>query len=154
MRKLWLILGMLCVCGLAYSATLEELGLEHPADTTAAADVIGRIPGLHQGVGFSVIDSKFNYLTTLDIVEWKGITLEAGYMGRAKNTGDKLVAVVSYDLFNAKKAGITLPVLDLIDVRVGAYAGFGRIQIGNDQSRDGNNEFDAGLSATAFNLKF
>lgn len=120
----------------------------------SVSETLNKIPGMHQGFGFSLIDSKFNYLTTLDIVSWKGITLEAGYMGRAKNSGDKAVAVISYDLFNAKKAGVTVPVLDLIDVRVGGYVGFGRIQIGNDQARDGGNELDAGASVTAFNVKF
>jgi hypothetical protein len=141
MRKFSLLIGLLLVCGVA-KADID------------ISESLNKVPGLHQGVGFSVIDNKVNYLTTLDIVSWKGLTLEGGYAGAAKDTGDKIVAVLSYNLWNAKEAGVTLPVLDLVDVRVGAYAGIGRIQIGNDQSRDGNNEFDAGLSATAFNLKF
>jgi hypothetical protein len=120
----------------------------------SVTETLSKVPGVNQGIGYSVIDSRINYLTTIDLVSWKGVSLEAGYSGRAKSTGDKLVAVVSYDLFNAKKAGITLPVLDLIDVRIGAYAGFGRIQIGSESVRDGGNEFDAGLSATALKLKF
>lgn len=145
MRKFSLMMTIFVTLAIWSGVARAELSL---------TDTIGKVPGLNQGVGFSVIDSGFNYLTTFDIVHYKGFGLEAGYAGRNRNTGDKLIAVVSYDLFNAKKAGVTLPILDLIDVRVGAYAGFGRVQIGTEQVRDGGNEFDAGLSLTAVKVKF
>lgn len=142
MRKFSLLVGLILLCGVA------------KAEDVSIIDGLKKIPGLKQGVGFSLIDNKVNYLTTIDIVSWKGITLEAGYMGRAKNTGDKAVVALSYNLWNAKEAGVTLPILDLIDVRIGAYAGYGRIQIGSEDTRDGGNELDAGLSATALRVKW
>lgn len=145
MRKLNLLVTILLASAIWSGVARAEVSL---------TETLGKIPGLNQGVGFSLIDNKINYLTTLDIVSWKGITLEAGYAGSAKNTGDKAVVALSYNLWNAKEAGVTLPILDLIDVRIGAYAGFGRVQIGNDQVRDGGNEFDAGISLTAVKVKF
>ena len=147
---------LMILTGSARATTLQELGLNEPSDINLQepADVMSKIPGLNQGVGFSLVDSGFNYLTTLDIVQYKGFGLEIGYAGRQKNSGDKLIGVISYDLFNAKNAGITVPVLDLIDVRVGGYVGFGRIQIGSEKVRDGGNEFDAGLSLTALKIKW
>ena len=145
MRKFSLLAIVLLASALCSGVARAELSI---------TETIGKIPKLNQGVGFSIIDSGFNYLTTFDIVQYKGFGLEAGYAGRQKNTGDKLVAVVSYDLFNAKKAGVTLPILDLIDVRVGAYVGVGRIQLGSEQVRDGNNEFDTGFSLSALKVKF
>jgi hypothetical protein len=115
-------------------------------------DGLKKIPGVKQGVAFSLMDNKLNYLTTLDIVTIKGFNLEAGYAMDSEKTGHKAVAVLSYDLFNAKKAGITIPILDLIDVRPGAYIGYGRIEGLQDGGLKG--EMDYGVSATILAVKF
>lgn len=124
------------------------------ADDINIIDNLKKIPAMKQGIAYSVADQKWNYITTITVAEWKGIALEAGYAGRAENTGDKIVGVISYDLFNAKKAGITWPVADLIDLRLGVYGGIGRAQIGDVPTMRGNNETDYGVSATAISLKF
>lgn len=108
---------------------------------------------LKQGVAYSLQDNKINYLSTIELAKWKGFSLEAGYAGRAENTGDKAVAVISYQVAKAKDLGITLPILDLLECNIGAYAGLGRIQV-NDGFDNGNNEFDWGVSATLVSLKF
>ena len=115
-------------------------------------DSIKKIPSLKQGVGFSLIDNRFNYLSTIEIASYKGFALEAGYAGEAKNTGSKLVGVISYDLFNAKNAGVKIPVLDLIAFRPGVYVGYGRIEGFESQKLQG--EFDTGISATIIDVKF
>ena len=97
------------------------------------------------GMGYSVADSKVNFLSTVEVAKWKEITLEAGYAGSAENTQDKIVAVVSYPLIKLKDY-VDLPVLDLIECNLGAYVGYGRLF--------GSNEFDYGLSATFLNIKF
>ena len=100
---------------------------------------------LKSGIGYSVADSKVNFLSTIEVAKWKQITLEAGYAGSAENTQDKVVAVVSYPLV---KLGdyVELPVLDLIECNLGAYVGYGRLT--------GSNELDYGISATFLNIKF
>lgn len=108
-------------------------------------DVIANVPALKQGVAFSIADSNINYLSTVDLVKWKGFSLEGGYAGAAKNTGDKLVAVLSYDLLSLKDK-TTIPFLNLVEFRPGIWAGVGRI--------GGSNEFDYGVSATVLSLKF
>ena len=100
---------------------------------------------MKQGIGFSLVDSKVNYLTTTDIALWKGLSLEGGY-----NSKGKVVAVVSADLLNLKKLGVTVPILDLIDLRVGLYGGYGNINI----EKVSKAEWDAGISATAITVKF
>ena len=124
------------------------------AETLSLTDTLAKLPGLKQGVAYSLADSKINYLTTLDIMQWKGISLEAGFAADAENTGHKIVAVVSYDFINLKKLGVTVPVLDLIDIRLGVYGGFGQINIGDAPAMRGNNELDYGVSATAITVKF
>lgn len=110
------------------------------------------IPGLataegawKSGIGYSVADSKINFLSTVEIANWKNITLEAGYAGAAENTKDKAIAVISYPLFKLADY-VSLPVLDLIECNLGVYAGIGRIT--------GSNEIDWGASATFLNIKF
>lgn len=97
------------------------------------------------GVGFSVIDSKINVLSTVELAKWKNITLEAGYAGDSEETQDKAVAVISYPII---KLGdyVDIPVIDLLECNLGVYGGYGRI--------GGSNEWDAGVSATILNIKF
>lgn len=126
------VIVFLFICGTAY-AQLDLL------------ETAKKVPDLKQGIAFSLIDNQVNYLSTAQIAEWKGISLEGGYAGTAKDTGNKVVAVISYPLLKLKNY-ISLPVLDLIELNLGVYAGYGRIL--------GSNEFDAGISGTAINLKF
>ena len=137
---------------LAVIAALMMLTGSAKAEDVSIIDGLKKIPGLKQGVAFSLADSKLNYLTTLDIANFKGVNLEAGYAADSEKTGHKAVAVLSYDLFNAKKAGITVPVLDLINIRPGVYVGYGRIEGFQDGGLKG--EMDYGVSFTAINLKF
>lgn len=143
MRKLIVMLGLIfCLMPIAR------------AEDFSIIDTLKQLPSIKQGVAYSMLDNKVNYLATFDIAEWKGFTLEAGYAGDAENTNNKIVAVVSYDVFNAKKFGITWPVANLIDLRVGAYGGVGSVQVGDAVDMRGNNEWDAGISATAVSIKF
>lgn len=111
-------------------------------------DTLKNLPTMKQGFGFSLIDNEFSSLTTLEILNWKGLTLEAGY-----NTKDAAVGVISYQLINLKRLGVNIPILDLIEFSPGAYVGYKRIGIGNGNAKD-NNEFDFGISATLISLKF
>lgn len=140
MKKFSVLLALVLLAGVAR------------AESVSIIDSLKKIPGLKQGVAFSMMDNKLNYLTTMDIISVKGINLEAGYSADAEKTGHKAVAVLSYDLFNAKKAGVTIPVLDLIELRPGVYIGYGRIEGFQDGGLKG--EMDLGFSVTAINLKF
>lgn len=97
------------------------------------------------GVGYSLADSKVNFLSTIELARWRGLTLEGGYAGDSEKTQDKMIAVLSYSIMEAGQY-IDVPVLDLLECNIGAYAGIGRIF--------GSDEFDYGLSATILNIKF
>lgn len=115
------------------------------ARASSIFDVAAQMPAMNQGVAVSVLDSNINYLSTVDVVKWKGFNIEAGYSGRAKETGDKIVAVLSYDLLSLKDK-TTIPILNLVEFRPGIWYGVGRI--------GGSNEVDYGISATFLSLKF
>lgn len=125
------------------------LPLHQPAlaveEGTSVVDIIASVPALKQGVAYSFSDSNVNYLSTIEAASYKGFALEIGYAGRAKNTGDKIVGVLSYDLFKAKNY-VTWPILQYVEFRPGVWAGVGRVT--------GSNEFDWGVSATVLSLKF
>jgi hypothetical protein len=134
-------------------AVLLALPLAAQAQDLSIIDTLKELPDTKQGVAFSLIDSKLNYLTTIELINFKGFSLNAGYAGIAKKTSNKLVAVIDYDLLNLKEMGIDVPILDLMDIRPGLYAGFGRISLGGN-TMDGNNEFDFGASVSIIEVKF
>lgn len=100
---------------------------------------------LKSGIGFSLVDSKVNFLSTVELLKWKGLAIEAGYAGDSEKTQDKMIAAVSYSLIKLSDY-VELPVLDLIECNVGLYAGIGRLF--------GSDEFDYGASATLLKIKF
>lgn len=115
-------------------------------------ETIGKLPALKQGIAYSLVDNKINYLSTVEIVKYKGFALEAGYAGKADETGHKAVAVASYQVAKLKDMGVDIPVIDLLEFNVGYYVGVGRIQFTGDTGND--NEIDHGVSATLINIKF
>lgn len=120
------------------------------AEPLNVSEELAKLPALNQGIAYSLADSNFNYLSTADIVAWKGINLEGGYAGQAKNTGSKLVGVVSYDLLKLKDLGVKLPILDLVAFRPGVWLGYGKINGAALHSA----EFDYGLSCSVISVKF
>ena len=120
------------------------------AESLNISESLSKLPEINQGFAYSIADSKFNYLATVTLFSWKGLNFEGGYAGRAKDTRDKIITLVSYDLINLKKLGVTTPFLDLIDVNAGYYIGYGSINVHEiDRS-----EFDHGIALTAIKVKF
>lgn len=130
MKKLILALTVLLIPSISQADIFEKLK---------------ELPSLKQGVAYSITDNQFNYLATAELVTFKGFTLEAGYAGRADETNDKLVGVLSYHLLDLKNI-VNIPILNLVEFNPGIYVGMGRI--------GGNNETDWGISATLINLHF
>lgn len=112
------------------------------ADVINIPEILSKVPALNHGVAYSLVDARWNYITTIDVVKKYGFSLEAGYAGRAKETGDKVVAVVAYEL--VKAGTVDLPVIRKANLKVGGYFGVGNIDIGR---LDNGNETDAGLTA-------
>lgn len=123
------------------------LAIPAQAGELNVSELLSKLPPLNQGVGYSIKDSNFNYIATVDAVSLKGFKIEAGYAGVAKNTGDKLIGVLSYDLLKLKNVGVTLPILDLVEFRPGVWAGYGEIN-------NGKGEFDWGVSLSVLSVKF
>ena len=139
MKKLVLAIGLSMIASVARAET-------------SLSNVLGKLPTLKQGVCYSLNDSRFNYLATIDVLNFSGFNLEVGYAGVAKFTADKAVAVISYDLLSLKDIGVKVPILDLVSLRPGIYAGAGRIEGFQDGRLKAEADFGASLSV--IDIKF
>lgn len=104
-------------------------------------DTLKNVPSTKHGVAYDAKESKINYITTFDVLKKGDFSLGAGY-----SSDNKVVATVSYNLGGLKKLGIDTPITNLVELNVGAYAGFGRLT--------GSNEFSAGPQVTIISVKF
>ena len=141
-RKLLLISYLVLMCSVAR------------ADDFSVIDGLKKLPGMKQGIAYSVLDSKINYLTTIEAFQWAIFSGEVGYAGDSDATDYKLVGVISTSVINLKQLGVNIPILDLLDFRLGVYAGVGGINLGDGPDMRGNNQFDWGASLTAITVKF
>jgi len=149
MKKLIVILALLLLATpvMAEGESSIDLG-----------DQLEKLPVLKQGFGYSFLDNDIKYLSTMEILNWKGIALEGGLLwkrfeGHETDTPNILCAVVSYELLKLKDLGVTIPILDLLECRIGVYGGFGRMALGWGNAKE-NDEFDVGLSVSLISLKF
>jgi len=141
MKKL--LLTMILVTG------MTSLALAEPIDLS---ETVKNIP-LKQGIAYSLLDSEFNYLSTIEVLEKYGLTLELGYAGVADNTGHKLVGVLSYPIVKLEQF-VNVPILKHVELNIGIYGGFGNL-CGKDMFKDDNsNEGDWGISATLLSFQW
>ena len=142
------ILAILLCLGLVFTGiavaqpeeTVDEAVVEDNA--VSITDVLQNIPNVKQGVVYSIEDQTVKYVSTLELANWKGLSLEGGFIPVDK----EIVGVVSYSLVKLKDLGVTLPILDLLECNLGYYAGASRI--------DSSVKFDHGVSVTLINVKF
>ena len=129
MRKTILLLAILLIPTLVKAESINPI------------DVLKKIPEMKQGIAFDVAEGEFKYITTTGIAKYDNFGLDVGFA-----SDSKLVATLSYDIGGLKQIGIDTPITNLIDLRVGIYAGYGRLT--------GDNEFSWGPEVTIINVKF
>lgn len=135
-KKLFLVA---CLIFLASKVSAEEFSLSGALD---------KIPSIKQGVAFSLADSNLNYMSTINVANFgKYINLDVGYAGRAKNTGDKLIAAVSFNLLES--GYIQYPILRYLQVKPCLFLGYGNI----NAKEITESEFDYGIGVTIFEVK-
>lgn len=151
MKSFLLPLFLVLLCPLVQaqspSTTLAPIVVTSPqAQPLSISEIFAKIPGLKQGVAYDIQGKQANYFTTIDILQWKGLSLAGGY-----SSDSKIVASVDYDLGGLSKFGINVPLLNLIDLRVGFYVGLGNMSTSNGEDR---NKFAYGPEATIVSIKF
>jgi hypothetical protein len=136
---------LILIAVFAFYATIAS------AESLSLTDALKKLPGVKQGAAYSVIDSKFNYLSTIDVAKYKGFNLEIGAAYDSERTGVKAIALVSYDLLKVKDV-VNLPILDLIEFRPGVGLAYGRIEGFEDGDLKG--EGDVLVTLSVINIKF
>lgn len=96
----------------------------------------------NNGIGYSVADNKIIALSTVDILRKNGFALSVGWGGDADSLDSRAVAQLTYEIANLQKFGIETPILKYVNISIGAYAGYGRINF----KELGESEFDFGPS--------
>lgn len=149
MKKL-LVVALMLVSSLAWAdgalLTSENI-LGSPIEIipnvnpTIPTSWLEKIPGLKQGVMYNVPDGVVSYISTIELASWKKATLEGGF----SSDNAAMIGTLSYKIVNLKELGVTLPVLDLVELNVGMSAGF---KFGD------SGEWMWGPSATIINCKF
>jgi len=133
MKKFLMVLLMLSITFPVWPLDISDL-------LNKASD---KLPEAKQGVGYSMVDSEFIYLSTIQFTEYKDFNFEYGFADE-----DSVIGAISMDGVKAKDY-ITIPILKEAELNLGAYAGWKRLGI-----TSGNNEFDWGISATAVALRW
>ena len=139
-RLLTMILGvaMLFSVSTVQAQEAEPTTKINPIDVSAWLE---SLPNLKQGAVYSVNDSEIKYCSTTELIRTRYINVEVG----AVPTDNEAIVVLSYEVLKLKDY-VGIPLLDLVELNVGVYAGV--IDVLD------TNEFDWGASATAINVKF
>lgn len=111
------------------------------ADEFSIINALEKVPGIKQGAAFDVVENRFSYLSTIEVLKYDNFGFDVGFA-----SDDKLVGNLSYNLGGLKQLGIDTPITNLIDVRVGIYGGWGRLT--------GSNEWSYGPTVTIISVKF
>lgn len=130
-----------CLTVYAQDAVVVPDAIPAESKNLEIVDLLKSIPGLNQGLFYNAIDSKLEYMASIELAQWKGITLEAGY-----SYEDAALLIASYPVLKLKDIGITLPILDLVEFNLGGAIGLNRI--------NGSNEFVAGGTCTLIKVKW
>ena len=122
------------------------------ASIVDVTDMLSKIE-LRSGIGYSANDSRVNYLATIPVITLKnGFNIEVGYASDADESDHKAIMALSYPL--AKFADLPwvgdVPILRLIELNVGGYIGYGKIDVTDLKEA----KLDYGPSLTVLNLKF
>lgn len=103
------------------------------AEPIFVEDVLESIPALDNGVVWDFDQKGLSYTSTLDILDWKGFTLNAGYARTFDNdneeSADSMIAGLSYEIANLEKLGVSVPILKYVKIEPMVYIGWQGINV-------------------------
>lgn len=121
------------------------------AQSTATVDLSTIMSKLtmHEAVGYDIKSGNMTSYTSADILDWKGLSLSAGY-----STSSAVVASLDYDLGGFNQFGITSPLLSVVDLRVGFMVGLSNISTSSSSGSAERNKLSYGPEITVVSVKF
>jgi hypothetical protein len=106
-----------------------------------------------QGFAWSLQESSPNFMSSVEIIKFEkyltGLTFSGAYIGDGDDSDHKCAIVMEYPIINFKNIGITTPILNLVDAKVGVWYGAGNLQWDIMDTRA-----DYGVSLSLLNFNF
>lgn len=163
-KKVWIVLAIVVLIVVVLlliqnRAKAEETSIivtegtaVKPVDTLK--NLVQKVPTNRHGVFINIQDSDVDYITTWEVykpnLEQKylkdRVTVELGYSPKIT-----LLGVIAYRVGNLKDLGVTIPLIDVLGINIGAGVGYSRIALHDTAA---NNEFKWGLTATILDVKW
>lgn len=104
---------------------------------------------MHEGVGFDIKSGNFTSYTSADLIKWKDLSISAGY-----STSAAIVASLDYEIGGLEKLGLTIPLLSIVDLRVGMMVGLADISTASSSGDAERNKLVWGPEVTIVSTKF
>ncbi len=118
------------------------------ATPVSISDILSKVT-MHEAVGFDINSKNAVSYTSADLIDWKDLSLSAGY-----GTSSAVVASIDYDIGGLAKLGLNVPILNLIDLRVGFMVGLSDISTASSSGSAERNKFLYGPEITIVSTKF
>lgn len=116
---------------------------------SSIGDLFSKLPNLKQGIAFDIKSGNASYFSTAEVLNYKGFSLSAGY---ASSSG--IVGSLDFDLGGLSKLGINVPILSMIDLRVGFMVGLSDISTASSSGTSERNKLVYGPEVTIVSIKF
>ena len=133
----------------ATSAVTPAVTTTVVSPATDISNLIAKVPNNKPGVFYDLYSSKFCYYHSFVFANKWNTDFELG----GADDKSAILLGASYDVANFKKLGVTLPVLNLIDVHIGGACGWQKVDVQGGQN-DGKNKFIYGITASLITLSF
>jgi hypothetical protein len=130
------------------AALIALPSLSNAQATPTISEILSKVT-FHEGLGFDIASKNAVSYTSADLIQWNSFSLSAGY-----GTSAAIVGSIDYDIGGLTKLGINVPVLNLIDLRVGFMVGLADISTASSSGSAERNKLCYGPEITIVSTKF
>jgi len=123
MKKLILFFTVFTVilCGVAFADDVVE-PVSDTSSELSIGDTLKKIPMIRRGVAYDIEKDEVAYFATAEVFKYDKIELspsvEIGILGN-----DTIVGAITIGVVELKELGVSIPILNLINVRAGYMVG-------------------------------
>ena len=112
-------------------------------------NLFSKLPNLKQGAAYDVKSGNATFISTAELLNYAGFSLSAGY-----STSSAIVGSLDYDIGGLSKLGINVPILSMVDLRIGMMVGMSDISTATTGGSAERNKLCWGPELTIVSVKF
>ena len=116
--------------------------------TTPISSILDKL-NFHEAIGYDIASGNVTSYTSADLLDWNNFSISAGY-----STSAAIVASADYDIGGLSKLGLTVPLLSVVDLRVGFMVGLANISSATTSGTAERNKISYGPEITIVSTKF